>query len=118
LDGERAKRVAEVAEDEWVQLAPQLAETSRPERVVEALTQRAVVERLPNRRGEDEIPVAGEMLAAAQAVERGSGLIDQRHRAHLARLWRSWLSMRVTPTNMDQALGKVDVAPPQRPKLS
>jgi hypothetical protein len=77
----------------------------------------SVVERNVVSRGEDEVvgPRAG--VATTQPVEHSSDRIAHRDAADPLRLRRAERTAGVAAPHVDEALGEVDVRPPQRPQL-
>jgi hypothetical protein len=75
LNGQRAEGVAQVVKADWLE-AGCLA------RGLEAPPERRVLEVLTDLVAEDEVLVAGEVLAAAEIVDRPGDLVDDRDAAH------------------------------------
>lgn len=95
-------------------------ETGGLDGVVVVAPKRPTVDVLANGDAEDEVVVAGEVLAAAEPVERANQLGDEWDAADFARLRCLLVSRRLRPgtTHVDALAGEVDIPPAQRQQLA
>ena len=109
--GERPEGVAEIVEADPLQ--PRALK-----RLDVPAPHRRALEVLADRVHEHQIVLAGPPLAPAEAVQRRPGLIDQWHRADLARLRWPLTAARERSAHLDQLQRPVDVAPAQAQELA
>ncbi|MGB7684979.1 MAG: hypothetical protein WBL45_04270 [Solirubrobacterales bacterium] len=116
-DGDRPERVAQIVEAHVGIVFRIAREPHRLQHRVPATAHRRVVHRPARFADEDTVPIGGEVLTVAEAVERGGSLIDQRNAPNAVALGHVVHPFDVATAYIDQGVSPADISPSQPAKF-